>query len=471
MLKEHRKTFAYLFRFVEFIIILVCFEAAYYFRFGFGEQPISLPLQFKVFMVTYCAAWFVLSNRFHLYTSKRLADFGGEALDVAKTTMLSFIVALFPAFFIREVPVSRLFLCYLWVFQAGTLLVFRFFLRVTLRYIRQRGYNYRSALIVGRNKRAARLVKSINETPDLGIKILGFVDAASVTHVAKTFEKFSVLGTLEQLEEILRSHVVDEVFVFLPIKSFYSQIEAIVKICETMGVEVKIPTDLFSLQLARSTISHYGELSVIDLRTGPRMSWQLVVKRLMDIVVSVLLLVGLSPLFGVVALLIKMSSSGPVFFRQGRVGYNGRLFNCLKFRTMIANAEQLRDCLADRNEMDGPVFKIKDDPRVTRVGKILRKTSIDELPQFINVLKGNMSLVGPRPPIPSEVEKYNLSWLRRLSMKPGITCLWQVNGRNAIQFEKWMELDKEYIDNWSLGLDMKILLKTIPAVIKGSGAA
>jgi exopolysaccharide biosynthesis polyprenyl glycosylphosphotransferase len=470
MLKEHRKIFAYLFRFVEFIIILVCFEAAFYFRFGFGEQPISLPLQFKVFMVTYCVAWFVLSNYFYLYASKRLADFGGEALDVVKTTLLSFIVALFPAFFIREVPVSRLFLCYLWLFQTGTLLVFRFLLRLTLRYIRLRGYNYRWALIVGRNKRAARLVKSINETPDLGIKILGFVDAANVKHVAKTFEKFSILGTLEELEEILRSHVVDEVFVFLPIKSFYSQIEAIVKICETMGVEVKIPTDLFSLQLARSTVSHYGELSVIDLHTGPRMSWQLVVKRLLDVVVSISLIAVLFPLFVSVALLIKTSSSGPVFFRQKRVGYNGRFFTCFKFRTMVTNAEQLRDNLTDRNEMDGPVFKIKNDPRITPVGKYLRKASIDELPQFWNVLKGDMSLVGPRPPLPSEVEKYHLTFLRRLTMKPGITCLWQVSGRNAVQFEQWMELDKEYIDNWSLWLDFKILAKTIPAVLKGSGA-
>jgi lipopolysaccharide/colanic/teichoic acid biosynthesis glycosyltransferase len=173
----------------------------------------------------------------------------------------------------------------------------------------------------------------------------------------------------------------------------------------------------------------------------------------------------------VVSFLIKRSSKGPVFFKQQRVGYNGRLFNCLKFRTMVENAEELRDDLLELNEMDGPVFKIKNDPRLTKVGKILRKTSIDELPQFINVLRGDMSLVGPRPPIPSEVKEYELVDRRRLSMRPGITCLWQVNGRNSIPFEKWMELDRQYIDQWSLWLDFKILAKTIPAVLRGSGAA
>ena len=471
MLKQQRKALTYVFRFGELIIIWVCFEAAYYFRFGFTDQPLALPLQFRIFMVTYFVAWLYLSNRFHLYASKRLANFAQESLDVGKTTLLSFIVALFPAFFIREVPVSRLFLAYLWLFQFATLLTFRFVLRLTLRYIRRRGYNYRWALIVGQNSRAATLVKGIEETPEMGLKILGFIDALEGLPLDKAFEKLARLGTLEDLESIFRSHVVDEVFIFLPIKSFYSQIETILKICEVVGVEVKIPTDLFSARLAKSKVSSYGDFSVIDLYTSPRMSWQLLVKRLLDLIVSSVVLVLLFPLLVVVALLIKMTSSGPVFFKQKRVGYNGRFFICLKFRTMVTNAEQLKDSLAELNEMDGPVFKIKDDPRATRVGKILRRMSIDELPQLINVLKGDMSLVGPRPPIPSEVEKYDLSWLRRLSMKPGMTCLWQVSGRNTISFEKWMELDKEYIDNWSLWLDLKILAQTIPAILKASGAS
>ncbi len=187
--------------------------------------------------------------------------------------------------------------------------------------------------------------------------------------------------------------------------------------------------------------------------------------------VSSIALFLLLPLFLLVSLLIKLDSRGPIFFIQERVGLNKRRFKLFKFRTMTPNAEELRDQLAELNEVSGPVFKIKNDPRLTRVGKWLRKMSIDELPQLINVLIGNMSLVGPRPPIPTEVEQYKWRDRRRLSMKPGITCLWQVNGRSNVPFERWMELDKEYIDNWSLWLDFKILAKTIPAVIRGSGAA
>jgi exopolysaccharide biosynthesis polyprenyl glycosylphosphotransferase len=310
----------------------------------------------------------------------------------------------------------------------------------------------------------------IEESPDLGLRILGFLDAPNDTGNVFLL-KYKLIGGLDDLEEILRNKIVDEVFVFLPIKSFYSEIEEILHVCENIGVEVKIPTDLFSLKLAKSTVSEYGAVSVIDLYTSPIITWQLLIKRLIDITASAVLLILLSPLFAVVSILIKGTFRGPVFFKQQRVGYNGRFFNCLKFRTMVENAEALQKDLLRLNEMEGPVFKIKNDPRVTKVGRVLRKTSIDELPQLINVLKGDMSLVGPRPPIPSEVNEYVLKDRRRLSMRPGMTCLWQVKGRNAIPFEKWMELDREYIDNWSLMLDFKILAKTIPAVLRGSGAS
>jgi exopolysaccharide biosynthesis polyprenyl glycosylphosphotransferase len=237
-----------------------------------------------------------------------------------------------------------------------------------------------------------------------------------------------------------------------------------------VGVEVEIPTDLFNLSLAKETISRFGDIQVIDLYTSPKMTCQLMAKRLIDVVASAILLILLSPIFTVVNILIKATSKGPVFFRQERVGYNGRTFTCLKFRTMIENAEALKTDLIPLNEMDGPVFKIKNDPRVTKVGSLLRKTSFDELPQLINVLMGDMSLVGPRPPVPGEVSQYDLMTRRRLSMRPGITCIWQVSGRNVIPFEKWMELDRQYIDQWSLWLDFKILAKTIPAVLRGSGA-
>jgi exopolysaccharide biosynthesis polyprenyl glycosylphosphotransferase len=314
------------------------------------------------------------------------------------------------------------------------------------------------------------MVQKMERTPELGLKILGYIDAEN-PNSCNIYDKTKRLGYLEDLEMLLKEEVVDEVFVFLPIKSFYFEIQLILKVCETAGIEVKIPADLFSLKLAKATISRYDGIPVIDLYTSPKMNWQLFVKRLMDMMTSGLLLSLLSPLFLLVAVLIKTTSRGPIFFVQRRVGYNGRQFSCLKFRTMVQDAEERREELLHLNELTGPVFKIRNDPRVTPLGRWLRKMSIDEFPQLINVFWGDMSLVGPRPPIPNEVDQYPLNDRRRLSVKPGITCLWQVNGRNRIPFEEWMELDRQYIDDWSLRLDLKILAKTIPAVLRGSGAS
>jgi len=192
-------------------------------------------------------------------------------------------------------------------------------------------------------------------------------------------------------------------------------------------------------------------------------------KEFFDALISLLASIGLSPVFLGIAMAIKLDSKGPIFFSQKRVGLRGRRFQVLKFRTMVVNAEELKHQLMDRNEMDGPVFKITDDPRITKVGRFLRKTSLDELPQFFNVLMGDMSVVGPRPPLPVEVRVYERWQLRRLSMKPGITCIWQVSGRNDIPFEEWMKMDLEYIDNWSLKLDFVLFLKTIRTMVKGDG--
>lgn len=471
MLKQYKRPLSTTFRFLDLLIIFISFFVAYYLRFRLIPLNIfAIPLHFQVFFSTYLIAWIYLSSRFKLYTSKRLSSFRYEAFDVGKTTALCLVIATLPPFFMREFPLSRLFLIYLWPLQTGALILFHFAIRETLKYIRRQGYNYRQILIVGRNERAAKIAQRIQETPEFGLRILGFIDGPNNKNGAGSSSDFNLIGNLKDLEKILREHVVDEIFVTLPMKSFYSDIEKILSLCEQVGVETKIPTDLFRHTLAKSTISNYNDIQVIDLYTSPKMNWQLMVKRLIDVISSSVLLLFLSPLFAIVSVLIKATSKGPIFFKQERVTYNGRVFTFLKFRTMIEDAEALKKDLMALNEMDGPVFKIKNDPRVTKVGRILRKTSIDELPQLINVFMGDMSLVGPRPPIPGEVSQYDLTTRRRLSMRPGITCIWQVSGRNAIPFEKWMELDMEYIDNWSLRLDLKILAKTIPAVLRGSGA-
>jgi exopolysaccharide biosynthesis polyprenyl glycosylphosphotransferase len=276
---------------------------------------------------------------------------------------------------------------------------------------------------------------------------------------------------VEELNSIIANETVDEVLIALPMDKYGPLVEAIVQQCEEQGIIVRLRTKMSNLHVARSYIDQLEGLAVLTIQSGPLDSWRLVVKRLIDMVVSAGVLIALAPVLVVVSVLIKLESCGPIFFTQERVGYNKRRFKILKFRTMVAGSDQQQHALEHLNEADGPVFKIKNDPRITRVGKFLRRFSIDELPQLVNVLRGDMSLVGPRPLPVRDVERIELRWhKRRFSIKPGITCLWQVNGRSEICFDEWVRMDLEYIDRWSLALDLRILLKTLPAVIQGPGA-
>jgi lipopolysaccharide/colanic/teichoic acid biosynthesis glycosyltransferase/Tfp pilus assembly PilM family ATPase len=241
--------------------------------------------------------------------------------------------------------------------------------------------------------------------------------------------------------------------------------------CERVGVTARLVLDFFPHRFAKVEMDDLDGTPTMAFTTTPRDAWALTAKRALDVVASGLFLAAFSWLYLLVAAAIKLTSRGPVFYRQTRVGMNGRKFTMLKFRSMVVDAERRQAELAHLNEMDGPDFKVKNDPRITRVGRFLRKFSMDELPQMWNVFVGDMSLVGPRPPVPAEVVKYDDSQRRRLSVRPGLTCLWQISGRNTVNFEKWVELDLQYIDQWSLGLDLKILLKTVPVVLTGKGAS
>lgn len=279
------------------------------------------------------------------------------------------------------------------------------------------------------------------------------------------------LGTVSELEGILRSIPVSEVYLAGSALKNSEEMQAAIKMCEKFGVPFALPAYSFRLDRARPMASKavadgYLHYTSVDYRPH-----QMAFKRLFDIVTSAIALWMLLPLLGVVALIIKLTSRGPVFFKQVRVGLHGKPFNMLKFRSMVVNAEELKATLAAQNEQTGPVFKMKNDPRITGIGRFIRKFSIDELPQLINVLRGDMSVVGPRPPVPSEVAKYEAWQRRRLSVRPGLTCIWQVSGRNQISFEQWMYLDMQYIDHWSLSSDINLILKTVPVVLTGRGAS
>ncbi|WP_224363482.1 exopolysaccharide biosynthesis polyisoprenyl-phosphate hexose-1-phosphate transferase EpsZ [Hyalangium versicolor] len=280
-----------------------------------------------------------------------------------------------------------------------------------------------------------------------------------------------LLGKVGELEDVLCRVPVDVVYISGNVQKHGQEMQAAIKLCERFGIPFALPAHPFRMDRARPEHNHAVADGYLHFVTYAPRPHQMAIKRLFDIISSTAGLVVLSPLLISVAVIIKLTSRGPIFFQQKRVGLHGKPFNMLKFRSMVVNAEELRLKLEAQNEQSGPVFKIKNDPRITGIGRFIRKYSIDELPQLLNVLRGEMSVVGPRPPLPAEVEKYAAWQRRRLSVRPGLTCIWQVSGRNQISFEEWMYLDMQYIDNWTLLTDLGLILKTVPVVITGNGAS
>ena len=418
--------------------------------------------------------WHLIFMTLGLYGSKRLSSRRSEALDAIKATSLSALVLGAFSFILHFRMVTPGFLLIFWGFSTCAAVCVRIAIRTYLRRIRGDGRDLRNMLIVGANQRAIELAKRIRSRPELGYRIIGFADNqwAGVDEVEKN--GWTLRCNLADLRKFLRRSVVDEVVIAIPMRSFHDHASDIAAMCEQQGIIIRGMPDLFNLKNINSMAEFEGS-PLITHYSGVEEGWPTVIKRTLDFSLSLLLLIALAPVLIIVAVLVKLSSPGPVFFAQERVGLNKRTFTIFKFRTMVINAEDRLREIEHLNEVSGPVFKIKNDPRLTPIGRFLRKTSIDELPQLFNVLSGDMSLVGPRP---LQLRDYELftevgeDWQRcRFSVRPGITCLWQVNGRSSLPFHQWMELDLQYVRNWSLWLDLQILARTIPAVLRGSGAA
>jgi exopolysaccharide biosynthesis polyprenyl glycosylphosphotransferase len=407
-----------------------------------------------------------------LYRSMRLSSKRAELKDIAKATTLSVVcfVAIGSAFNIRMITLP--FLALFWVISTSVLCAFRLSLRIGLARIRAQGRNSHHMLILGTNPRAVEFARRIVANPERGYRLLGFVDDEWAGMAAFRKGGLRLVSDYGGLAGFLRSNVVDEVAIFLPVGSFYRYSADVAALCEQHGIIMRINADIFGLKSSRWRTEEFDDDHFMATYPGTGEGWPLFIKRALDISISILLLLVLAPLLAAVALAVKLTSPGPVFFRQERIGLNKRRFRICKFRTMVPNAEKMMAKLEHRNEVSGPVFKIKNDPRITSIGKFLRKSSIDELPQLFNVLKGDMSIVGPRPMAVRDFDGFNEDWQRRrFSVRPGITCLWQVNGRSSIPFDQWMRLDLQYMDEWSLWLDLKIMAKTVPAVFRGAGAA
>jgi exopolysaccharide biosynthesis polyprenyl glycosylphosphotransferase len=417
-------------------------------------------------LLTVLVLWIGVTSSFGVYAAYRTQTLTQEVVRLLRSLV---VVALgvFALLFVVKLGLPRLYVGLYLVIAFGILASSRIAVRTMARGVRRRGYNTRNYAIVGTGAAAEKVARTFADRPHWGIKLVGFILPEAG---APRPRNGKVLGTLEDLGRILDNEVLDEIVFAVP-REGLEGVKTAIGLCQEQGVTVLVSLEPLELATGRMALVALSELPMLAFERTPNDPWALAAKRLFDIVVSATALILLAPLFALVAVAIRIETPGPVFFLQKRSGLNGRPFKIVKFRSMYADAEQRLGALLARNEMSGPVFKIRDDPRITKVGRFLRRTSIDELPQFWNVLRGEMSIVGPRPPIPDEVRQYQRWQRRRLSVRPGITCTWQVSGRNAISFERWMELDLEYIDNWTLKRDFEIFFRTIPAVLTGRGAS
>lgn len=411
--------------------------------------------------------WHLVFQSFQLYRSRRIERIFWAWKDILKATTTGTALFVLGGLIFNISVFTPLFIGFFWLSSTGLTMSFRSVLRYALKKVRLYDRNLRFVLIVGTNKKAFDFARMIEEKKELGYRLLGYIDK----NMYLSNGDAKLLGTIEDFPTIIKNHVIDEVVITLPVKSHYEEIQKIVQKAEEHGIITRYLSQLFDTKIAQSRAEGVENFSFLTIASGLQDSWQYLTKRAIDFVLATLLIIFTFPIMILAAVAIKLASPGPIFFIQDRVGYNKRVFRLYKFRTMIVDAGSLQTELEVLNEIDGPVFKIRNDPRITKVGRWLRKMSIDELPQLLNVIKGDMSLVGPRPLPVRDYSGFRQDWhRRRFSILPGITCTWQINGRNMISFEDWMKMDMEYIDNWKLSNDLKILFKTIPAVIKGKGA-
>lgn len=464
-------------RVLDILVMLLTFLLSLYLH-APKEIPADLVgfFTYKLSLINFIAlllliwAWQHLFSQFGLYEPRRFSNIIKESFDIVKAVTIGVLLVGALSVTLGRKNVGQEVLFTFWVACGILTLGERWLFRQYVFHLRTAGRNLRFVLFVGSNNRALELAQKILGREELGYRLLGFIDE-HVHHDTSMGPKAKVLCSLKELPHYLENHVVDEVFIVLPVNTYYEQIRDTITICQDLGIVCRVPSNWFEFQTMKASALEIDGEPILTVYTGSAHQLEyLWLKRLIDIVFTAAASLMLAPLFIIIAFLIKLTSPGPVFFKQERIGYNRRRFKMVKFRTMVQDAEEMQQHLEHLNEADGPAFKIQDDPRITPMGRWLRRTSLDELPQLINVLRGDMSLVGPRPLPVRDVEGIEKRWQkRRFSMRPGLTCLWQIGGRNQVRFDEWMKLDLEYIDQWSIQLDFYIIAKTIPAVIKGTG--
>lgn len=462
------------------VLVFLAFLVAYWMRYRvnwspalkpiFSEVAVENQVSFQAFLPVTLVLIGTLTILFEtkgLYRRPRgtgLVDYAGI---IVSSTLIGIALVIVLVFFHRPFYYSRLVFLVAGFNIVVMLVAWRALMLMVRQWAWSRGFGQDRVLVVGGNGLSKQVMDGIAAHPGLGYHLVGYLHDDPQMHPGQT--SYRHLGTIESLQHIITSNSVDRVILALPFWE-HRRLPQLVQLCRSLGIEFQIAPDLYEISFDRVDVLNISGVPLIGLKELNLKGWNLAMKRALDIALVLLTAPVMLPFIGLIAVLIRLDSSGTSFFRQRRVGRNGHVFTCYKFRTMVPDAEQRKAELAALNEADGPLFKIRHDPRITRIGRFLRRSSLDELPQLWNVLCGDMSLVGPRPALPDEVAQYSDTHRRRLEVTPGLTGLWQVLGRCETTFDEMVRLDIYYAENWSLWLDMVILLKTIPVVLIGKGA-
>jgi exopolysaccharide biosynthesis polyprenyl glycosylphosphotransferase len=474
MFSRHNRMIGIIYLCVDALLALASFWVAWEIRsylitprplYSLSNYPWVIPLAVGI--------WMAVGLLSGIYREIKEEDLHRAFVDPLKVGLTGTVLLFAATYAIKFEYLSRLLLVLYAATDLVAMTLFRLLARRFAGPLRRSLAGLRNFLLVGEGPEAIEVARTIEAHESRGMRLLGFVRTGSAPPAS--FEQSPLRRSypvfeLSQLPELLRRHVIDEV-IFAMAKDDLERLEGSFLACEVEGVKTRVLLTFFPQAISKVYLERLGEKPLLTFATTPENEFLLLAKRALDFVLALALLVLLSPLVALLALLIRLTSQGPVLYRQTRCGLGGRKFTLYKFRSMRADADLRREELEALNEVDGPVFKITRDPRCTIVGRFMRKFSLDELPQLLNIIKGDMSFVGPRPPLPEEVEKYERWQRRRLRMPPGLTCLWALEGRSRLSFRRWMELDLDYIDHWSLALDCKILLKTVPVVLLGRGAS
>jgi exopolysaccharide biosynthesis polyprenyl glycosylphosphotransferase len=475
MFERYRRLLSVAVAIIDVLLINLAFVVSYWLRYDrqwFAGVDEAYLVPYKSFVPVSLALTLLLLGIYKLsgvYNQPRGASWFDEVYRLMTGTATGIILVVFVIVFLfRPFFYSRLIFFYAGVLITIMLSALRLGKRWLRTRLRQKGLGVDRLLIVGAGEVGRTVMRNVVAQPALGFHVVGFVDD-DPDKGSTDIGRFKALGNTANIPSLVKELAIDEVIITLP-WMYHRKIVSIIAQCEREQVRVRIVPDIFQMTLSHLDVEDLGGIPMIGVRDISISGSQLFIKRAMDMTVSLLGMVLFMPFFLLIALIIRLDSPGPVVFRQLRVGKEEQVFSCFKFRSMREGADEEKDLLLEQNEADGPIFKIRNDPRVTNVGRLLRRTSLDELPQLLNVLMGHMSLVGPRPAIPSEVQRYQPWHKRRLEVAPGMTGLWQVSGRSELTFDEQVLLDLYYIENWSPFLDVQILLRTLPKAIMGDGA-